>query len=212
MADRAPRRTQAQRSAATQQLLVDAATELLIERGWAATTAVAVCERAGCTRGALVHHYPSLSALLAHALETIYADFARMRAERPTGLVDALDRMWTAMSDRRFKAVLEAWSAAGNDRELATEIAPAIGRFAKLMSVGDPSRFGDDTASFALMAREAMLGLALGRSTNGGEPLAHEAVVLDRLRREAAQLDAQPARRRHRVRGRNGYAVEDPQD
>jgi AcrR family transcriptional regulator len=192
-----PRRTQTERSAATQRTLIDAATELLIERGWAATTAVAVCERAGCTRGALVHHYPNLSALLASALETIYADFVEMAEPEVASLVDALDRMWTAMSDRRFKAVLEAWSAAGNDPELAREIAPAIARFAKIVSVDNPSRPGrdpdPDVTSFVLTAREAMLGLALGRAIAGGKALPHEAVVLDRLRAEAMRLDAMPA-------------------
>ena len=71
-------RTQAERTEAMQRALVDAAIELLIERGWAATTAVAVCERVGCTRGALIHHYPNLSALLAHALESLYDDFMRV--------------------------------------------------------------------------------------------------------------------------------------
>ena len=44
--------------------LAEAAIDLLIERGWAATTAVAVCERAGVTRGALLHHYDDLGDLL----------------------------------------------------------------------------------------------------------------------------------------------------
>ena len=99
------------------------------------------------------------------------------------------------MGDRRFKAVLEAWSAAGNDPELAREIAPAIARFAKLVSVdGGPATSGrtrdPDVVSFVLLAREAMLGLALGRATNGGKALGHERLVLDRLRSEAARLDA----------------------
>ncbi len=34
-----------------------------------------------------------------------------------------------------------------------------------------------------------MLGLALGRTTNGGKPLGHERRVLARLRSEAAALD-----------------------
>ena len=46
------RRTNAARSASTRLALIEAVTDLLIERGWAATTAVAVCERAGLTRGA----------------------------------------------------------------------------------------------------------------------------------------------------------------
>lgn len=186
------RRTQAERSAAMQRTLVDAATELLIERGWAATTAVAVCERAGCTRGALVHHYPNLSALLAHALEAVYDDFVALAEPEPTSLVDVVDRLWTATSDRRFKAVLEAWFAAGNDPELAEELAPSIARFAKLMAVSasrDDAARDPDVSAFVLVAREAMLGLALGRSTNGGRPLGHERLVLDRLRQEAAALD-----------------------
>ena len=40
------------------------------------------------------------------------------------------------------------------------------------------------------MAREAMLGLALGRTTNGGRALGHERIVLARLRSEAATFDA----------------------
>jgi AcrR family transcriptional regulator len=188
-----PRRTQAERSAAMQRTLVDAATELLIERGWAATTAVAVCERAGCTRGALMHHYPSLSALLAHALESICDSFLATEHPEPSSLVDVLDRLWAAMSDRRFKAVLEAWSAAGNDPELASEITPAVARFAKVMSVDNPRRSrrpDPDVKAFVLVAREAMIGLALGRANNGGEPLGHERIVLDRLGTDAASLDA----------------------
>ena len=184
-------RTQAERSAATQQALVDAAIELLIGRGWAATTAVAVCERAGCTRGALIHHYPNLSALLAHALEWLYEDLTRsVRRPAPT-MVAAINTVWRAVGDARFKAVLEAWSAAGNDPELAIELAPAIGRFAKLVAPTDAGPLRDaDARAFYLMAREAMLGLALGRASNGGQPLGHERVVLGRLRAEAAAIDA----------------------
>jgi AcrR family transcriptional regulator len=182
----AARRTQADRSAATQRALVDAATALLIERGWAATTAVAVCERAGCTRGALVHHYPSLSALLADALERLYEDLTHGLGSRPTTASAAIEAVWRAVGDPRFKAVFEAWSAAGNDPELAQELAPAIGRFAKLVA---PVATDPDARAFHLTAREAMLGLALGRANNGGRPLGHERVVLARLRAEAGAID-----------------------
>src|SRR5262245_15815135 len=177
-----------------QRALVDAAIELLIARGWAATTTVAVCERAGCTRGALVHHYPSLSALLAHALETLYEDFVSASRPPRQTVVGAIDAVWRAAGDRRFKAVLEAWLAAGNDAELAAELRPAMMRFAKLVSpdgaaAEHPLRDADARAFF-LTAREAMIGLALGRATNGGTPLGHERAVLRRLRAEAAALDA----------------------
>jgi AcrR family transcriptional regulator len=188
------RRSQAERSATTQRALVDAAVELLIERGWAATTAVAVCERAGCTRGALIHHYRSLSALLAHALETLYGELLDRLDTPITTVSAAVDAVWRSVGDPRFKAVLEAWSAAGNDPELAHEIGPAMTRFARLVSpagAGRGSPLADaDAKAFFLTAREAMLGLALGRATNGGRPLGHERTVLARLRAEAAALDA----------------------
>ena len=185
--------TQAERSAAMQQALVDAAIELLIERGWAATTSVAVCDRVGCTRGALIHHYPSLSALLAHALESLYDDLTRSARAAPATMVAAVDGVWRAVGDRRFKAVIEAWSAAGNDPELARELRPAMTRFAKLVSPDSAGPDGPlhdrDGKVFFLMAREAMLGLALGRATNGGKPLGHERAVLRRVRTEAGTFD-----------------------
>jgi AcrR family transcriptional regulator len=186
-------RTQAQRSAAMQQALVGAAIELLIERGWAATTSVAVCEQVGCTRGALIHHYPNLSALLAHALESLYDDFTGSARAAPLTMVGALEAVWRAVGDRRFKAVIEAWFAAGNDPELAQELRPAMTRFAKLVS---PDSAGPDSPvrnrdgkAFFLVAREAMLGLALGRAINGGKPLGHEPAVIRRLRAEATSFD-----------------------
>lgn len=192
--------TQAERSAVTQQALVEAAIELLIERGWAATTAAEVCERAGVTRGALVHHYPNLSALLAHALESIYDSLYQSFTRSPKSVVGTItmtgtvDAMWRAVGDRRFKAVIEAWSAAGNDPELEAELRPAMTRFAKLVAPDGKGRGtpldGADRKAFIFLAREAMLGLALGRATNGGHPLAHERIVLRRLRDEAAAFDA----------------------
>lgn len=187
------RRRQADRSAAMQQRLVDAAIELLLARGWAATTAVAICERAGCTRGALMHHFPDLSALLAYALESLYAELTSKDWPATTDLVGAVDRMWAVIGDRRFKAVIEAWSAAGNNPELAMEVGPAIARFAKVVSPSNASARSaladPNVKAFVLMAREAMLGLALGRATNGGKSLGHERIVISRLRDEAARLD-----------------------
>ena len=186
-------RTQAERSAATRQALVDVTIELLIERGWAGTTAVAVCERAGVTRGALVHHYPSLSALFTHALESLYEDFTRGPHHAPASMRSSLEGVWRAVGDRRFKAVFEAWSAAANDPELAAELRPAITRFAKLVSPDNSrpdSQLGrPDGRAFFLMAREAMIGLSFGRATNGGKPLRHESAVLARLREEARRFD-----------------------
>jgi len=186
------RRSQAERSSTTKAALTDAAITLLVDHGWAGTTAVAVCLEAGVTRGALMHHYENLGELLADSLERLYAELCTVGVEART-VRAALDRSWQAVSDPRFKAVLEAWWAAGNDPQHAAAIGPVMLRFAKLVSPQNTSvpRFlVPDTTAFMLVAREAMLGLVMGRATNGGAPLAHEALVLARLGAEADQIDA----------------------
>lgn len=187
------RRTQGERSSATQTALVDAAIELLVTRGWAATTAVEVSERAGVTRGALLHHYPNLGGLLASALDRLYDDMLATAGTPADTIRGAFDRAWAAVSDRRFKAVMEAWWAAGNDPDLARSIGPVVARFATLVAPQNAAsaRLHDAPATtFLLTAREALLGLAMGRATSGGRALGHEAAVLDALRAQADALDA----------------------
>ena len=191
------RRTQAERSAATREALVQAALELLVERGWAGVTSVAVCARAELTRGAFVHHFDGLPQLFSAALDHRYAALAEAAAARPApaSVADLITAGWESMTTIDFKVVIEAWLAAANDRALAAEIGPVIEGFAKLV---EPERRSDlladeDAQSFFLMARETMLGLALGRATNGA-PLAHEARVLEHLLALAHDHDARLGR------------------
>ncbi|MDE0925345.1 hypothetical protein, partial [Aurantimonas coralicida] len=78
--------------------------------------------------------------------------------------------------------------------ELAEELNPAIARFAQLVTPDSAVRRGPvrspDARAFVLLAREAMLGLALGRACNGGKAVSHERTVMKRLRNEAAGFDA----------------------
>ena len=62
-------RRQQDRSRVTRERLVEAAIECLAEMGYAATSTNAVCERAGLSRGAQLHHFPSKHELLAGAVE-----------------------------------------------------------------------------------------------------------------------------------------------
>jgi AcrR family transcriptional regulator len=196
----AVRRTQTERSEATQAALAEAAIDVLLERGWASVTAVEVCQRVGVTRGAFHHHYESMSQLLADALSQLYADMVQTRPEPAANLVTLIDRTWTAISNPRFKAVIEAWLAMANDPNLAREIGPVVAEFASLVSpVASPATVlsNVDASEFYLFAREAMLGLALGRATTrSANRDDRERIVLDRLRTEAAALDRSAARDR----------------
>ena len=63
------RRTQRERSAATQAALLDAAIDCLIAEGYANTTTSRVAARAGLSRGAHLHHFQTRAALVAAAVE-----------------------------------------------------------------------------------------------------------------------------------------------
>ena len=191
------RRTQAERSAATREALVQATLDILVEHGWAGVTSVSVCARAGLTRGAFVHHFDGLPQLFATALEHRYAalaDDARSRPD-PASLTDLVTRTWETMTEIDFKVVIEAWLAAANDRALGEAIGPVIERFAKLVHPEQrPGLLSDEAAqSFFFMARETLLGLSLGRATNGA-PLDHEGRVLEQLLRLAHEHDARLGR------------------
>lgn len=185
------RRTQADRSATTKAALADAAIELLVEKGWASTTIIEVCNRTGVSRGAFHHHYDNLPELLADALRRLYADMAHPEHREVTGVSGLVDVTWKSIGNPRFKAVLEAWLAMANDPSLRSEIGPVVAEFAGLVNPDNITTILTDAErrdSF-VAARESMLGLALGRATNGGRPLGHERRVLARIRAEAASFD-----------------------
>src|SRR3954468_20039951 len=76
------RRTQAERSAATQAALIAAARPLFAARGYADVGTPEIAEAAGVTRGALYHQFADKTALFAAVTEAVEADVtARLVAE-----------------------------------------------------------------------------------------------------------------------------------
>jgi AcrR family transcriptional regulator len=185
------RRTQADRTAATKAALANAAIELLVEKGWAATTVVEVCNRVGVSRGAFHHHYDSLPELLGDALRRLYAETVKSPHPEVRDVASLVDVTWKAIGSPRFKAVIEAWLAMANDPSLRIEIGPVVAEFARLVNPDSITSILNSVVKrdFFVMARECMLGLALGRATNGGNALGHERRVLGRIRTEAVGLD-----------------------
>ncbi len=78
MAAPAEARRVQERSIATRAALLDAAIECLVDRGYAATTTIETARRAGVSRGAQLHHFPTKAQLLATAVEHL---FDRRRSE-----------------------------------------------------------------------------------------------------------------------------------
>ncbi|MEZ5323331.1 MAG: TetR/AcrR family transcriptional regulator [Microthrixaceae bacterium] len=120
---------QEERSRATRLRLLDAAVGCLVEFGYAGTSTTLVSERAGVSRGAQLHHFPSKADLLAAAVEhlaTVRGEELIERAARlPAGdrpkVLRALAEHFTSPV---FDAALELWVAARTDPELRAAVAP----------------------------------------------------------------------------------------
>jgi AcrR family transcriptional regulator len=78
----ADRRTQEERSATTRQTVLDATIACLIDHGYHGATTTAIQERAGVSRGALTHQFPSKNELLAAAIVHL-ADVRPKRCSSP---------------------------------------------------------------------------------------------------------------------------------
>lgn len=199
------RRTQVERSAATQARLVEATIASLIESGFPGTTTVAVCKRAGVSHGSLLHHFRTRERLLGAALDAVYE---RLRARVVTALeqlpegearVDAwVDLMWEAFGAPEFKAVLELWLAAANTPGVCWEVWPAAQSFdAAHMPLAD--RLFPEAAArvpdfhvYVSLVFQAMQGMGLARATLPREEEADEMrarvrALLTRILREAFQ-------------------------
>ncbi len=124
------RRSQAERSSATREALLDATIESLVEDGYANTTTSRVAERAGVSRGAHLHHFQTRQALVAAAIEQL----ARRRSAELLSAADALppgpervakglDLIWSSYASPLFQGALDLWTSARTDPELRQHLA-----------------------------------------------------------------------------------------
>jgi AcrR family transcriptional regulator len=117
--------------------LVQAARDLVPERGWTAVSTRTVAERAGVAPGLVHYHFASLQALLAEAAvgglrEAVgHADALLAQARHPDELVDLLvaeaDR-YTG-SDPASLLATETYLAAGRDPALRHELVTVLEEF-----------------------------------------------------------------------------------
>ena len=116
------RRTQAERSATTQIALLDATIDCLVELGFEGTSTPEVCRRAGVSRGAQLHHYPTKAELLVAAVEHLcdrrHGEFRKLvkaRRSRKQRLDTAFDQLWKIYSGPTLTAWIELTVAARTD-------------------------------------------------------------------------------------------------
>ena len=131
---------QQERSRATRARLLEATVECLVERGWSGTTTTLVATRAGVSRGAQLHHYPTKAALVTAAVAHLTERRAReLRTEAealpagPRRLDRVVDLLAAAFTGPLFVAALELWVAARTDPELRDALVPLEARVGREM-------------------------------------------------------------------------------
>jgi AcrR family transcriptional regulator len=180
---KAPRRTQKERSSAMQTRLLEATLESLLAVGYAKTSTIEVAARAGVSRGAQLHHYPtkrdlvaaSVGYLLEKRLEAFRAAFSKL----PDGAdrnVAAVDLLWEGTSSDAFYAWLELLVASRTEPALHETVVEIQKQFvvrvqATFREFFDPSGSADRPFDIApVFSMALMQGLALERIVDREDP------------------------------------------
>ncbi|MGA8847651.1 MAG: helix-turn-helix domain-containing protein [Nocardioides sp.] len=122
---------QEERTRAMRARLLEATVELLVEKGFAGTSTTLVSERAGVSRGAQLHHFPTKNDLVVAAVEHLTvvrgAELAAAAARLPRGARRAravLQMLGDHFTSPVFTAALELWVAARSDATLLAAVGP----------------------------------------------------------------------------------------
>ena len=73
LADKEPRGWQAQKSASTRRLIIESAIKCFVDLGYSRTTTTEIAKRAGLSRGAMLHHFPSKVEIVKAAVDYMVA-------------------------------------------------------------------------------------------------------------------------------------------
>lgn len=202
-----PRRSQADRRASTRARLLDATLACLVEQGYAGTTTAAIEARAGVSRGARLHHFPTkeelLVAAVAHLFEGIGERYAAGMAEAPRG-DDRAQRfhvgyrlLWDTYDDESQAAVFELFVAARTNPALREALgamwADHHREVRQRANAYFPELARPDAHGLLETLQCAMAGLALRRFAFGEAPRDEEVLaLLERM--VGATFGPEPAR------------------
>jgi AcrR family transcriptional regulator len=156
------RRTQAERTAGTQAKLLDAAIDCLVELGFAKTSTQEIARRAGVSRGAQLHHFPTkeslVTAAVGHLVEKRLAEILEADPDPDRG-VEVLSE---AFSGPLFYAALELWVAARTDPALHEAMVPLERRVSEAIMGGATAIMGSRMTNESIeLTVELARGLAV---------------------------------------------------
>ncbi|MDQ2749531.1 MAG: TetR/AcrR family transcriptional regulator [Actinomycetota bacterium] len=134
-----PREPQQDRSRATRARLLEAAIACLAELGWTASTVAVVAERAGVSRGAAQHHFPTREALFTAALEHVSQvrasemkrELAELAGGRTPDTAAVVELVMNLFTGPLFRAALALWVAAAAEPQLREQMIPLEARIGR---------------------------------------------------------------------------------
>ncbi len=123
---------QAQKSASTRTQIIEAAITCLVELGYGRTTTTVIAKKAGLSRGAMLHHFPSKMDIIRAAVAYLHAKrlraFRKAMAKEPTDgdhVRLGIEGYWSHVKHPWFVAFFEIAVAARTAKELAAILFPA---------------------------------------------------------------------------------------
>ncbi|MCX4834376.1 TetR/AcrR family transcriptional regulator [Streptomyces sp. NBC_01016] len=153
----------------TRERILAAAVACLAEDGYAATTTSRIQERAGVSRGSMLHQFPSRDDLLIAAVQHLALQrTGEIDVPKAAGTIDdAVEQIWLSFHGALFRAALQLWAAAQHNPQLADALRPQeheLGRHIRRLVI---ALFGPELAAhpgFADLAPvllSSMRGVAL---------------------------------------------------
>lgn len=144
------------------------------EQGWHGVTVAVIAERAGVSRGAAQHHFPTREALVTAAVDLLgeaQLDELRTRAAGlpigPSRIERVVEMVLNLYTGPMFRAALQLWAMAATDEQLRAVLVPLearVGREAHRVTVGllgvDETRDGVRELVQATLDLARGLGLA----------------------------------------------------
>jgi len=122
---------QEERTRAMRARLLEATVECLVEYGWSRTSTTLVSQRAGVSRGAQLHHFPTKDDLVLAAVEHLAEARGREIEDAAEQLPGGdqrtravLDLLAAHFTGQIFTAALELWVAARTDPQLMAAVSP----------------------------------------------------------------------------------------
>jgi AcrR family transcriptional regulator len=180
---------QEERSRTMRRRLLEACVECLVEHGWSGTSTTLVSQRAGVSRGAQLHHFPTKNDLVVAAVEHL----SERRGEELRAAVDGLpsgrrrtravlEMLADHFTGPVFQAALELWVAARTDAQLLSSVAPLeqrVGRDAHRLTVEALGADDSEPCTRALVQATLDLIRGLGLANTLSDDAARRRRILD---------------------------------